>query len=866
MSRRNNMKKRPSSTRKQYGKSRTNPASSAPTTSTHRDVTMEKDGPIMVSATNGDSSSISSSTIHRRIALVVLMLSIAFHNLPISSWLPSWNTASTRTPHTHEETDSSTTAMPTMRQSSPQEKIKVFLSWLRENGANISNSVTLSSFPEFGGYGLVAFRNEVHDEGKESKNQHHSSSSSSIAIHEMEELFTIPSNIIITTRNILEEYHADGTRGTSSTVQIPNLQQRLSLIFKSSNVHSTMVQQDIMIGLYLLQQDKLGPKSLFRPYLDILPTTTLPRLDTFVDSEEALELLNDVDLVALAKESYHHLTLVWNNVDFQQIVSSLLQEASGVTLSSAQVGGGGVDIDASLSPASFEDFHKFVSIVSSRAMVLHGTKYLTPLAGMANYKPRKIGKARKDEPVKPFTLYHERSTINHSITVRADRHVKFGHQIFEDYGELDNSLYLEAHGFVPEENPYHCATIQGQYLPSTGNLSDSLIQILIRLRVLPQSASTGTGRQLHNVSPPPSICVREDGSILDERAKVYLKVAALDVMGNDHLLQMCLDTLNNDNDVELMALQCIHYPGNELAFDAMIKSSARKAICTSPNSSTNSSTIEKDIVLLASYLSQERILPLKERAHATKKRLAIQFRLSDKKILWNLGELKAFDCSIEYNAFKSVLDPSFVCPSSHIDPVTKVTKTSHLHAQSLTMFDSYVNTLDIKIQKIKAEYIGNGMRIGVVATQDIEHGEAYFSINSASVIDSDTIILEETLRESINKLLMRFKRQNDGGFKAMLWFLMYEAFVMKEKSPWHPYLKLLPTIEELRVSSPLFFDESALVYLAGSDLRNAILQNQRTALDAMELAFSDTDVMNVFKSRIITRENFLWAHHILDSR
>ena len=865
------MKKRPSSTRNQNGKSRTNPAKSAPTTNTHQDVTLEKDGPIMISATSGGSS----STTHRKIALVVLMLSIAFHNLPISSWLPSWNTGSTHhTAHTHEEIDTSstgTTTKRTMQQSSPQEKIKVFLSWLRENGANISNSVTLSSFPEFGGYGLVAISsNEVHDHDnvKESKNQHHSSSSSSIAIHEMEELFTIPSNIIITTRNILEEYHADGTRG--STVQIPNLQQRLQSIFKSSNIHSTMVQQDIMIGLYLLQQDKLGPKSLFRPYLDILPTTTLPRLDTFVDSEEALELLNDVDLVALAKESYHHLTLVWNNVDFQQIVSSLLQEASGVTLSSEQqLVGGGVDVDTSLSPpspASFEDFHKFVSIVSSRAMVLHGTKYLTPLAGMANYKPRRNEKSRNDEPVKPFTLYHERSTINHSITVRADRLVKFGHQIFEDYGELDNSLYLEAHGFVPEENPYHCATIQGQYLPSIGNLSDSLIQILIRLRVLPQSTSTGTGRQFHNVSPPPSICVREDGSILDERAKVYLKVAALDVMGNDHLLQMCLDTLNTDNDVELMALQCIHYPGNELAFDAIIKSSARKAICTSPSSSTSSSTIEKDMVLLASYLSQEQNLPMKERAHATQKRLAIQFRLSDKKILWNLGDLKTFDCSIEYNVFESVLHPSLVCPSSHNDPVTKVPETSNSHAQSLAMFDSYVNALDIKIQKIKAEYIGNGMRIGVVATQDIEHGEAYFSINSASVIDIDTIILEDAAREPINNLLKRFKSQNDGGFKSMLWFLMYEAFVMKGKSSWYPYLKLLPTVEELLLSSPLFFEESALVYLAGSDLRTAILHNQRNALDSMKSAFLDTDLMNVFNSEIITRENLLWAHHILDSR
>ena len=777
------------------------------------------------------SSTRTSSSTHRKLAMMVLMLSIAFQQLPLSfsSWrniLPPWKMYD----------DAIETKKGIMPQFSSQDKIDRFLVWLNENGASISNHVTISSFPEFGGYGLLAVPETTNNDDDDKGSTNHDDS---VAIHEMDQLFTIPSNIIISTRTFLEEY----------TMHIPNLQQRLQLILQSSNVQSSMVQQDIVIGLYLLVQKKLGKRSQFHPYLDILPQGTIPRLDTF--EEEALELLNDADLVSLAKDSYYQLTLVWNHVDLKRIVSSLLQQTSRVA--------DGEESSGTL--PSFEEFHKFVSIVSSRAMVLHGTKYLTPLAGMANYKPRRnqeiLQKGNKKEPVKPFTLYHERDTINHSITVRADRNVQFGHQIFEDYGELDNSLYLEAHGFVPNVNPYHCATLQGQYLPSPMNLSDSLVEILIRLRILPQG----------NVSFLPSICVRHDGSIIDERGKAYLKVAALDVMGkiNGHLLQRCIDTLHSD-DVELMALQCIHYPGNGLVLNAMIKNSAREGICSaSPDSS--SSSIEQDLVLLASFLSQERILPsLEERAHVTQKRLALQFRLSDKHILWNLGDVNTFNCSVEYDAFKSVsLDSNLLCPSLENASVHQE-DSERRHSQSLDIFNSYIDALDIDISKIKAEYIGNGMRIGVVATQDIEKGETYFSINSASVIDSDTIILEETLRESINKLLMRFKRQNDGGFKAMLWFLMYEAFVMKEKSPWHPYLKLLPTIEELRVSSPLFFDESALVYLAGSDLRNAILQNQRTALDAMELAFSDTDVMNVFKSRIITRENFLWAHHILDSR
>ena len=59
----------------------------------------------------------------------------------------------------------------------------------------------------------------------------------------------------------------------------------------------------------------------------------------------------------------------------------------------------------------------------------------------------------------PFHLFHARNQEDGSITVRADRDVIAGHQIFEDYGDVDNSLYLEAFGFVPHYNPFHFASI-----------------------------------------------------------------------------------------------------------------------------------------------------------------------------------------------------------------------------------------------------------------------------------------------------------------------------------------------------------------------------------------------------------------------
>ena len=64
----------------------------------------------------------------------------------------------------------------------------------------------------------------------------------------------------------------------------------------------------------------------------------------------------------------------------------------------------------------------------------------------------------------PFTLFHSRLE-NNSITVRSDRDIFFPPpffdkegvdsagmpatlQLFEDYGPVDNSLFLEAHGLL----------------------------------------------------------------------------------------------------------------------------------------------------------------------------------------------------------------------------------------------------------------------------------------------------------------------------------------------------------------------------------------------------------------------------------
>jgi hypothetical protein len=83
-----------------------------------------------------------------------------------------------------------------------EKKIDKFLSWLVENGSNISKHVTLAEFQDYGGYGLLAvqesgscnvFEKEMCGDGTEQVP----------ALRHLDDLFTIPRNLIISAQTVL---------------------------------------------------------------------------------------------------------------------------------------------------------------------------------------------------------------------------------------------------------------------------------------------------------------------------------------------------------------------------------------------------------------------------------------------------------------------------------------------------------------------------------------------------------------------------------------------------------------------------------------------------------------------------------------
>ena len=92
----------------------------------------------------------------------------------------------------------------------------------------------------------------------------------------------------------------------------------------------------------------------------------------------------------------------------------------------------------------------------------------------------------------PFVIFHTQNEDG-SISVRADREVtKAGEQIFEAYGDTDNSLYLESFGFVPDDNP-HCAIIPPEDIPLYKGIEATFKRV--------------------GLSEMPEVCIYSDGTI-----------------------------------------------------------------------------------------------------------------------------------------------------------------------------------------------------------------------------------------------------------------------------------------------------------------------------------------------------------------
>jgi hypothetical protein len=380
------------------------------------------------------------------------------------------------------------------------------------------------------------------------------------------------------------------------------LETEIQMIYDEAN-------QDEVIALALVIESCLGEHSFFEPYLNVLPKEALTLLFTFDDTE--LEFMQDEALAELARETSARLRRVW---------SELLEPSARVLVKRAMEEQGlSINDTAAASTASHcltqATFDRFYAISSSRSMILDGTKYLVPMADMINHHARKVDNSKPDEN---FESFHSMEVVHGStsIVVHADRRTPAGEasQLLEEYGKLDNSLYLVSFGFVPIDNPYHCALLRAKYFPK---LNDPVLSEILQL--VDPSWETGG-----------SACVHRDGSLLEHVP--YLALYALDQSNGGNQVkvhrQICMDSYTSGQfDQETIQRSCAHQ-GLAALLDASTKSklfesAARTTLEMAPT------TVEQDLAVLAGLEADSSESGLDNK----RKVLAVWFRIEEKRLI-----------------------------------------------------------------------------------------------------------------------------------------------------------------------------------------------------------------------------------------
>jgi len=130
----------------------------------------------------------------------------------------------------------------------------------------------------------------------------------------------------------------------------------------------------------------------------------------------------------------------------------------------------------------------------------------------------------------------------------------------------------------------------------------------------------------------------------------------------------------------------------------------------------------------------------------------------------------------------------------------------------------------------------------------------------------ETVIVEENSSLPNEVLNVLKSDRSDGGFNVLLFYLLHETYVTKNESKWYPYIQMLPSLDDLKRKSPLFFEEDMFDYLAGSDIRSILIENQQRARKSFQEFVNVHAFVKALGLEHVSFDKFLWAYAIIHSR
>ena len=188
---------------------------------------------------------------------------------------------------------------------------------------------------------------------------------------------------------------------------------------------ASVTDGDMAIAAWILLEKYRGESSFYAPYIAVLPTHVTSVL---YFSDDDLEALQEPDFIEQIKQFQSS-----TKNEFRQLQLILNSDKSG-------------KLKLLADHVTEEDYLWACTIVNSRGLRFRGQIYLSPMADIFNYKPHPMPREAKNGD--HFLKHHILDRNNGTLTILSDRTCEVNDQCFEDYGDNNNQIYLQYHGFV----------------------------------------------------------------------------------------------------------------------------------------------------------------------------------------------------------------------------------------------------------------------------------------------------------------------------------------------------------------------------------------------------------------------------------
>ena len=568
--------------------------------------------------------------------------------------------------------------------------------------------------------------------------------------------------------------------------------------------YNALRDDEDLVALFILREKAKGSNSRFEPYLSVLPKR-VPLTMFFSDSE--LKALQSPKRVSEAKKRERQLKKRFKNVQ-------------------PQLGALFKDIPEDKKLNKFEHYAWAVAIVGSRALSMMGTKYLVPFADMFNYAPHHEERAANNGA--EFLRYHK--VQNGKFNVYADRACRAGAQLVEDYGDNSNTLYINHHGFVVEENPFDCVDVQ---MPQVSREERMRHKLASRMKM--------NARRAHCLTP---------GQPLSKEVNDHMKMLAFP----EDWVEKCLQVLGNDK------AKPVPRSGYNACFedvDDNVLARARRLFIDTLKSALKAypTTYDEDKALLASS-GKTSVGGLFNMELTYHEKIAIQYRSSQKRLLSLL--------IVEHGARSSASDNANDKKAG--GQSRQITEEEELASDSkkAKAFNEWFEKFHAPVNKIQAAAVP-GMRIGTITTEHVKAEEVYLAVPVESIMDSASARRCDKLGPMFEELLQKHPRGD--AFHELLIHLIYERFVRGESSFWWPYLNVIPSLPEMHAPA-VAWTESELDELKGSEIFGAL----KAYKDKIRRKFQGvkkhlfSEYSHYLPPDTYNYDNYRWAHAILDSR